>query len=58
MSLGAKLLIDTGLCDDQHDLGLYAELIPWTEKLWNTLQPLYPHLNQIKGSEDNSLILK
>lgn len=58
VSLGAKLLIDTGLCDDQHDLGLYAELIPWTEKLWNTLQPLYPHLKLIKESGDSSLLLK
>jgi len=36
-SLGAKTVIPLGCGDDQHTLGYSQELIPWIDKLWETL---------------------
>lgn len=36
--LGAEMIIDKGLGDDQHPSGYEAELDPWLEKLWKALE--------------------
>lgn len=36
--LGAQMVIDKGLGDDQHPSGYEAELDPWLEKLWKALE--------------------
>lgn len=49
--LGATPIIETGLADDQHDLGADAVAEPWIEKLWNTLGNIYnftPNLKSLK----------
>lgn len=32
----------TGLCDDQHDLGISAVFVPWLDELWNELLVINP----------------
>jgi sulfite reductase alpha subunit-like flavoprotein len=34
LQLGAHAILPVGLCDDQHDLGIGAVLIPWLEEFW------------------------
>lgn len=34
LQLGAQAILPVGLCDDQHDLGIGAVLIPWLEEFW------------------------
>mgnify|MGYP002716622089 FL=1 len=40
-NLGGSPLIETGLADDQHDLGPDAVVDPWLEKFWLTVGKLY-----------------
>lgn len=35
--LGGTMLVPTGLCDDQHDLGPSAVYVDWMNKLWDEL---------------------
>lgn len=36
--LGAKSLVELGLCDDQHDHGLSAVALPWMQQLWQQIE--------------------
>lgn len=40
--LGAREIVQIGLCDDQHDLGTSAVSGPWIEGLWQSLLELMP----------------
>lgn len=42
VQLGGKPLLELGLCDDQHEMGLSAVALPWLETLWSKLLALYP----------------
>ncbi|XP_045524664.1 NADPH-dependent diflavin oxidoreductase 1 isoform X2 [Pieris brassicae] len=51
LQLGAQPLLDTALCDYQHDLGHDAVLIPWLEKFYaklNTAQKIDPNIGVTK----------
>lgn len=39
--LGGTPLIETGLADDQHDLGPDAVVDPWLEKFWMAISKIY-----------------
>lgn len=47
VQLGATALLPTGLCDDQHDLGLGAVLSPWMDDFWKK-NPLPLNLSQLE----------
>ncbi|XP_055386344.1 NADPH-dependent diflavin oxidoreductase 1 [Condylostylus longicornis] len=38
VQLSAEPLLHLGLCDDQHDHGLYATYFSWMKEFWNILQ--------------------
>ncbi|KAK6621939.1 hypothetical protein RUM44_001746 [Polyplax serrata] len=40
-NLGGTPLLDTGLADDQHDLGIDAVVDPWLKKFWMTVGTLH-----------------
>ena len=40
--LGARMISDIGLADEQHSLGLDGVIDPWLEKLWSQLLDVYP----------------
>lgn len=42
LQLGAKELVDVGLSDEQHPLGLDATVDPWLDMLWNQVLDIYP----------------
>ncbi|KAJ2941583.1 hypothetical protein O0L34_g14639 [Tuta absoluta] len=44
MQLGAKPIVDLGLCDYQHDLGHDAVLIPWTKEYFTKLKLYFPNI--------------
>lgn len=39
--MGGTAIIDTGLGDDQHDLGPDAVIDPWIQKLWASIGQMY-----------------
>ncbi|XP_015782037.1 NADPH-dependent diflavin oxidoreductase 1 [Tetranychus urticae] len=41
-SLGAKMILDLALGDDQHDLGLWASVTPWLQEFWDKVKQLVP----------------
>nr|CAD7392239.1 unnamed protein product [Timema cristinae] len=52
--LGGENLLETGLADDQHDLGPDAVVDPWLANLWEKLAiqfPLSEHLKPLNNSE-------
>lgn len=42
MALGASMICERGLGDDQHPNGYEAALDPWLRKLWLQLRAAYP----------------
>uniref|UniRef100_A0A1I7XKQ4 Flavodoxin-like domain-containing protein n=1 Tax=Heterorhabditis bacteriophora TaxID=37862 RepID=A0A1I7XKQ4_HETBA len=40
LQLGAEAIIDLGLADDQHELGIDGALIPWRKALWGAISRL------------------
>ncbi|XP_055908983.1 NADPH-dependent diflavin oxidoreductase 1 isoform X2 [Eupeodes corollae] len=51
LQLSASPIIPLGLCDDQHDHGMAATLLPWIQDLWSQLKQIYPHLKENSSSE-------
>ena len=49
--LGANQIIETGLADDQHDLGPDAVAEPWIQKLWKALGNIYNFTPNFKSLE-------
>ncbi|CAI5453044.1 unnamed protein product [Caenorhabditis angaria] len=37
IQLGAKMMLDLGLADDQHEIGIDGALIPWKTELWSKI---------------------
>lgn len=49
--LGATPIIETGLADDQHDLGPDAVAEPWIQKFWNVVGKIYNFTPNFKSLE-------
>uniref|UniRef100_A0A158P8B9 NADPH-dependent diflavin oxidoreductase 1 n=1 Tax=Angiostrongylus cantonensis TaxID=6313 RepID=A0A158P8B9_ANGCA len=46
LQLGGKCLLDIGLADDQHELGIDGTFIPWKKEFWEKLRST--HLFEVK----------
>lgn len=42
LQLGAESLVELGLANDQHDLGVDGVAVPWILSLWEALKEIYP----------------
>ncbi|XP_055848623.1 NADPH-dependent diflavin oxidoreductase 1 [Episyrphus balteatus] len=51
IQLSASPIIPIGLCDDQHDHGMAASLLPWIQNLWTTFKQTYPYLKETISNE-------
>ncbi|RWS12500.1 NADPH-dependent diflavin oxidoreductase 1-like protein [Dinothrombium tinctorium] len=54
-SLGAKMLFDVCLGDDQHDLGFHAAVDPFLSNLWQKLSQIYPLPKDLQIIDENTL---
>ncbi|XP_053205077.1 NADPH-dependent diflavin oxidoreductase 1-like [Panonychus citri] len=55
-SLGANMITDLVLGDDQHDLGLWASIDPWLTNFWNLIGNLMTVPIEIKGNVENNRV--
>nr|CAD7455990.1 unnamed protein product [Timema tahoe] len=53
--LGGENLLETGLADDQHDLGPDAVVDPWLANLWEKLAIRFPLPEQLKPLNNSEL---
>nr|CAD7258918.1 unnamed protein product [Timema shepardi] len=53
--LGGENLLETGLADDQHDLGPDAVVDPWLANLWEKLAIRFPLSEQLKPLNNSEL---
>lgn len=56
--LGGNEILTIGLADDQHDLGIDAVTVPWTNQLWEKMSSLLGIAPRIPISNEKNIITK
>ncbi|KAJ1363210.1 hypothetical protein KIN20_023025 [Parelaphostrongylus tenuis] len=56
LQLGGKCLLDIGLADDQHELGIDGTFIPWKKEFWERVRSTHIFENMKESLDYSSLL--